>query len=287
MQFQLRTLLIVVASVAVAAAALAPWFRSLDALTQTRMAVIFGAIALENLALIGLLGWLDRESRRDSGACWKSVPMFANHARFLSIGWITLCVTSCWLLVQNIQRETADGASNYACFHDCAFHFGMLLWMGPSIFLNCHLMRVRFCENGISAGRLIPWCSIDSWHWTNNKLVVQAAPTHRMEFNIPAAARDEVNAIMLRESAKHLTATVPFKFKFRRRMLVPIPMLLISLLIFMFPWYAPRPTPTPAPAPAPIVAPLVAPPAPVVPRPWLRAPVPVPSDEFTDAPNRD
>lgn len=287
MQFQLRTLLIAVASVAVAAAALAPWFRSLDALTQTRMAVIFGAIGLETLALIGLFAWFDRESRRDYGACWKSVSMFGKHTRFMAIVSITLVVTWCWLLVENIQQETAHGASNYALFHDCASQIGMLLWTGPMVVINHLLMRICFCENGISAGRFIPWRSIQSWHWQNDKLVVQATPTFRLENRIPAAAKDEVNAIMLRETARHAKSTEPFKFRFDRRILLVFPVLLVAFFMNLFPLIAPPPIPTPALAPAPVAAPLVAPPAAPAPPPWLRPAPPVPFDEFTDVPSRD
>lgn len=261
-QFRLKTLMIAVTCIALAAAAIAPWFRTLDELTQLRLVLIFGGLGLVNAASFGLFKALERTECRRAGDCWKVVRLNALWPRWQIVLSSVPPIIFVFLLVHHITNAASDGGGiNQILFFGGPAIMILSYWL-PSLAMHFRMTRVQLHERGLIYGRIIPRTSIQGWSWSHDRLVLELSKSRRRQIPIPTEDRDEVEKILQRwseansRSSEPIAGTTPLML-FALPLIFLVPMLVIAMWMFTSP---PPPPPMRAPrvrAPA-VVAPATA-----------------------------
>ncbi len=263
-QFRLRTLLIVITCAALAAAALAPWFRTLDELTQLRLVLIFGGLGLVNAASFGVVKAFERMERRRAGECWKVVRLKAIWL------WMQLALSSVpptvfvFLLVWHITDAASNGGGVYQILFRSSPALMILSYWLPSQAMHFRMRRIQLHERGLIYGRIIPRTSIQGWSWSRDRLVLQLSNKSRQEIPIPMEDRAEVEKILQRWSEANTRSSEPIAGT-TLVMLAALPLIFaVPLVLIAWSMFSSPPPPPPARA-ARVRAPAVA--APIRPIP--------------------
>src|SRR5690606_33444517 len=106
MQFKLKTLLLVTGAFSILAAAVAPWFRQLSELTQTRLMLILGVIGVGNCFGCLTVALADRCERYQAGQCFTTIngPKFGRWSHVATWGFISLTYLA--LLIWRVERNS-------------------------------------------------------------------------------------------------------------------------------------------------------------------------------------
>lgn len=257
MQFRLRTLLISVAAVALGAAAIAPWFRGLDELTQMRLVLIFGALGVVNLVSFAILAALVQWECRKAGECWKVINTRL-HWHFVDlITWSALAIAFTLMLVWEITYETSRGRGMDRILADAFVPIFFLSYWLPCRILNRRITRICFHERGVIFGSFIPRTSISSWRWVRDQLSLLLEKNQRREIPIRSDDRAELETILQRWDAANACSRQPIAGT-TRTMLLSIPIMFFVPLVLMV-WHFVGPTPNAAPGTSAQVPAVVAP----------------------------
>jgi hypothetical protein len=196
MQFNLRTLMLATAAVAVCAAAIAPFFRQLSELTQTRLVLIIGSLAITNLFSLAVVVLIDTEIRRIAGKCFVSIRNHERMGKVMALVWCLLAFANIAMLIQHINYKTGEGCGIYEVLYDCYAPMLMLTYWLPTTLLNWRMTQLQFCANGLVNNAFIPASKIGDPCWKNGRLYLTFTGRHKVSYAIPAVDRPAVEHVL-------------------------------------------------------------------------------------------
>ncbi|MDZ4782962.1 MAG: hypothetical protein SGJ19_22170 [Planctomycetia bacterium] len=242
MQFNLRTLMLATAAVAACAAAIAPFFRQLSELTQTRLVIVLGSLAVTNLLGIAGIVVLDTKMSQVAGKCFVQVKSGRRAAWTMFAGSLCVAMLHATLVIWQVNYKTSKGCGIYEIIYDCFTPLILLTYWVPNAVFMFRASYLRFCEHGLIHGGFTPRSKISNPRWVRDKLLVTLPGHFQQEFAVSPADHAAVDLVLERWRAaatddKHQNHFAP------RRLAMFVAAVLAVPLLFLIAWFfAPAPT---------------------------------------------
>lgn len=242
MQFNVRTLMLATAAVAACAAAIAPFFRQLSELSQTRLVIVLGSLAVTNLLGIAGIVLLDAKMSQAAGKCLVQVKS-GRRAAWMMFA-ISLCVAMIHasLVISQINYKTSKGCGIYEIIYDCFTPIILLTYWVPNAVFMFRASYLRFCEHGLIHGGFTPRSKISNPRWVRDKLQVTLPGHFQQEFAVSPADRAAVDQVLERWRAAAADDKNQNHYAPRRIAMFAAVIFAVPLLCMLGWFFAPAPT---------------------------------------------
>jgi hypothetical protein len=242
MQFNLRTLMLATAAVAVCAAAIAPFFRQLSELTQTRLVIVLGSLAVTNLFGLAGIVFFDTKMSKVAGKCLVQVKSERRAAWTMFAVSLCIAMLHATLVIWQVNYKTSNGCGVYEIIYDCFTPLVLLTYWLPNAVFMFRASYLRFCEHGLIHGGFTPRNKISNPRWVRDKLQVTLPGHFQQEFAVGPADRAAVDQVLERWRTAAADDTNQNHFA-PRRIAMFAGVILAMPLLFLIAWFfAPAPT---------------------------------------------